>query len=214
MITDPAIESYATAHSTAESAHLAEVAEATRRITGQRSGMMVGSLEGGFLAALVALSGAESILEIGTFTGYSALSMAPELPPKGRIVTCEVSAEHAALARDHIAASTFADRIEVRLGPALETIAELDGPFDMVFIDADKDSYDDYFEAVLPKLSERGFIVIDNVLWNGRVLDDSDADDVDTLALKALNDKLAADPRVTVVMLPIRDGVTIARPRA
>jgi predicted O-methyltransferase YrrM len=212
MITDPDIEQYAQDHTTAEAAHLTEVAAETRRLS-RASGMMVGPLEGGFLAALVGISGAAQILEIGTFTGYSAITMAAALPSGGHIVTCEVSEEHAAISRRHIEASPYADRIELRLGAAIDTVAGLDGPFDMVFIDADKSSYDAYYEAVLPKLATGGFIAFDNVLWSGRVLDDSVAD-ADTVALRKLNDKLRDDPRVEVVMVPIRDGVTLVRPRS
>ncbi|MGE0796172.1 MAG: O-methyltransferase [Acidimicrobiia bacterium] len=213
MITDPDIERYAEDHTTPQADHLATAADETRSQLANRAGMMVGPLEGGFLAALVAISGARSILEIGTFTGYSAMTMAAALPEGGTVVTCEVSEEHAGIARRNIDASPYADRIEIRLGPAVTTIAELPGPFDLVFVDADKSSYDAYFEATLPKLSERGFILFDNVLWSGRVLRD-DPGDADTAALRALNDKLRDDPRVDVVLVPIRDGVSIVRPRA
>jgi caffeoyl-CoA O-methyltransferase len=213
VITDPDIERYAEQHSTPQADHLATAADATRQQLANRAGMMVGPLEGGFLAALVGISGASSILEVGTFTGYSAITMAAALPEGGHITTCEVSQEHADIAQAHIDASPFADKIEIRLGPAVNTIAELAGPFDMVFIDADKASYDAYYEATLPKLSERGFIVFDNVLWGGRVLS-SDVSDADTAALRVLNDKLRDDARVEVVMVPIRDGVSIVRPLA
>jgi caffeoyl-CoA O-methyltransferase len=213
MITEPAIEAYAEAHSSAPPAGLEEVAATTRELLQRRAGMMVGPLVGGFLAALVELSGARTILEIGTFTGYSALAMAAALGEGGRITTCELDDEHASLARRHFAAHDPDGRIELRVGPAIETIAGLPGPFDMVFIDADKTSYDAYFEAVLPKLGARGFVVIDNVLWGGQVLPEAPAADADTLALRALNAKLAGDPRVSTVMLPLRDGVTIVRPR-
>jgi caffeoyl-CoA O-methyltransferase len=212
VITDPDIERYAEAHTTPQADHLAFAAGETRRQLENRAGMMVGPLEGGFLAALVAISGASTILEIGTFTGYSAMTMAAALPEGGRVITCEVSQEHAAIAQAHIDASPYKDAIEVRLGPAVNTIAELPGPFDMVFIDADKASYDAYYEATLPKLAAGGFIVFDNVLWSGRVLAET-ADDADTAALRVLNDKLRDDPRVDVVLVPIRDGVSIVRPR-
>jgi caffeoyl-CoA O-methyltransferase len=150
------------------------------------------------------------VLEIGTFSGYSALSMAAALPDGGRIVTCEISERHAEFAQRHIDASPHADRIEIRLGPALGTIESLDGPFDLVFVDADKTSYSDYVEATLPKLAPGGLIVIDNTLWSGTVLDPSE-DDENARALAALNDRLAADDRVVTVLLPIRDGVTLVR---
>jgi caffeoyl-CoA O-methyltransferase len=173
--------------------------------------MMVGPLEGALLAQLVRLTGASSILEIGTFTGYSSLWMAGALPAGGRIITCDVSAEHVAIARDAIEASGCRDRIDVRLGPAIETIASLSGPFDLVFIDADKSGYDAYYEAVLPKLSPRGVILVDNVLWRGEVLRGA-SDDADTAALIAFNDKVRDDARVSAVMLPIRDGITMIVP--
>jgi caffeoyl-CoA O-methyltransferase len=159
---------------------------------------------------LVWLSGASRILEIGCFTGYSALSMAAALPPDGTITTCELDPERAAMARRHFAASPWADQIRLLEGPALESIAGLKGPFDLVFIDADKVNYSNYYEAVLPLLAERGVIVADNVLWSGRVLDDADQSD-DTRAIRAFNDMVANDPRVTAVMATVRDGVLLIR---
>jgi len=206
----PALEDYATAHSVAEPPHLAALAQRTRDELGGRSVMMVGPLEGALLAQLVAVTGATRVLEIGTFTGYSALWMAAALPEGGRIVTCDVSEEHLAIARDAFASSPFGDRVEVRAGPAIETIAALEGPFDLVFIDADKTSYDAYYEAVLPKLAPRGVILVDNVLWRGEVVGPP-SDDADTAALQAFNDKVAADARVVAVLLPIRDGITVIR---
>jgi caffeoyl-CoA O-methyltransferase len=172
--------------------------------------MMVGLLEGRYLEMLTFALGARTVLEIGTFGGYSALAMAPGLAPGGRIITCEISNVHAEFARRHIAASPHADKIEVVVGPAIETIATLDGPFDLVFIDADKATYPDYFEAVLPKLSPRGLIAADNTLWSGRVLDVGDTSE-DTVALRRFNDALATDRRVVVVQTTIRDGVTLIR---
>ena len=175
--------------------------------------MMVGLLEGRFLETLVWLSGARRILEIGSFTGYSALSMAAALPPGGTITTCEVDPERAAIARRHFDASPWADRIDLIEGPALDSLTLLMGPFDLVFIDADKVNYHRYYEAVLPLLADRGLIVADNVLWSGRVLDDSDESD-DTRAIRAFNDMVVNDPRVTCVMATVRDGVLLIRRRA
>jgi caffeoyl-CoA O-methyltransferase len=172
--------------------------------------MMVGPLEGRFLQMLVFASGARRVLEIGTFSGYSALSMAAALPDDGRIVTCDIDPMALAVARRHIDASPYADRIDVREGPALDTIAGLDGPFDLVFVDADKRSYVDYYEAVLPKLAERGLIVADNTLWSGLVVDESDRSE-DTEAIRRFNDHVRADPRVVCVQLTVRDGVTLIR---
>ncbi len=211
-IVDERVEDYAAQHTTPEPGYFAEIAERTRGET-TSPGMMVGTLEGRFLAALVAALRPTSVLEIGTFTGYSALSMAETLPPDGRIVTCEISDEHAAMAQRNIASSPFADRIEIELGPALETVGRLPGPFDLVFIDADKPAYLGYYEAVLPKLSEGGLIVVDNVLWSGRLIDESEQDDA-TVALREFNDCVVADDRVEVVMLTVRDGVSLIRRRA
>jgi caffeoyl-CoA O-methyltransferase len=138
--------------------------------------------------------------------------MAQALPEGGRIITCELDPERVAFAEHHIADAGMADRIEVRQGPALETIATLDGPFDLVFIDADKPGYLGYYEAVLPKLAERGLIVVDNVLWSGRVAEpESDDDTESTTALRVFNDHVVADERVVSVMLSVRDGVTLVR---
>jgi caffeoyl-CoA O-methyltransferase len=208
-IVDPALEAYAEEHTSAAPAYLDKLAD-DLRATLEYPGMMVGLLEGRYLEMLTFALGARTVLEIGTFGGYSALAMAPGLAPGGRIITCEISNVHAEFARRHIAASPHADKIEVVVGPAIETIATLDGPFDLVFIDADKATYPDYFEAVLPKLSPRGLIAADNTLWSGRVLDVADTSE-DTVALRRFNDALAADPRVVVVQTTIRDGVTLIR---
>jgi caffeoyl-CoA O-methyltransferase len=211
-IADPRVEAYAVEHSSAEPPQFAEIAEQTKART-TAPGMMVGTLEGRLLKAVVAMLQPSTVLEIGTFTGYSALSMAEALPPGGRIVTCDISEEHVAIAREHIGASPYADLIEIRVGPAIETVASLDGPFDLVFIDADKPSYVDYYEAVLPKLSARGVILADNVLWSGRVIDPTEDDD-NTRAIRAFNDHVVADTRVEVVVLTVRDGLSLIRQRA
>ena len=208
---DEDIEAYAAAHTSPEDPLLAEVA-ATTRASQESHGMMVGLLEGRFLETLVWLSGARRILEIGCFTGYSALSMAAALPPDGTITTCEVDPERAAMARRHFDASPWSDRIDLIEGPALDSLTLLTGPFDLVFIDADKVNYPRYYEAVLPLLADRGLIVADNVLWSGRVLDESDQSD-DTKAIRAFNDMVVNDPRVTCVMATVRDGVLLIRRR-
>lgn len=208
-IVPAAIEDYATAHTSPPSEVLEALADETRR-TLDAPQMMVGALEGRVLEMLVFASSARRILEIGTFSGYSSISMAAALPPGGQIVTCELSEKHAEVARRHIEAAGFSDRVEVKVGRAIDTVADLTGPFDFVFIDADKTSYIDYYEAVLPKLSERGLIAADNTLWSGRVADASDQED-DTIALRAFNDHVAADDRVVQVMLTVRDGITLIR---
>jgi caffeoyl-CoA O-methyltransferase len=210
-IADSRVEQYAVEHTTPEPSWFATLAEESRNAT-RAPTMMVGTLEGRLLTALVAMLRPRSVLEIGTFTGYSALSMAEALPADGRIVTCDISEEHLAIARRHISASPYAGMIEIRSGPALETIATLPGPFDLVFIDADKTSYSAYLEATLAKLAPDGVILVDNTLWSGRVLDPA-ITDPDTAAIKAFNDQVLADDRVEVVMLTVRDGVSLIRHR-
>ncbi|MGH9149560.1 MAG: O-methyltransferase [Acidimicrobiales bacterium] len=201
------VEAYAEAHTTPPPPHLVALAGETQAAM-DSPGMMVGPLEGRFLEFLVRMTGAGRILEIGTFTGYSSLSMAEGLAPGGSIVTCELNPAHAEMARRHIAESRHAGAIDVREGPALGTVAGLDGPFDLVFIDADKEGYVAYYEAVVPRLAPRGLIVADNVLWSGRVAH-PDVDDAATRAIRAFNDHVAADPRTIQVMLTLRDGVTL-----
>ena len=206
-----AVEAYAAAHTTATAPFLQALAAETRE-TLESPQMLTGEVEGRFLEFLVFLARPRLVLEIGTYSGYSALSMAQALPAEGRIVTCELDPERVAFAERHIAAAGLSDRIDVRQGPAGDTIAALDGPFDLVFIDADKEGYLDYYEAVLPKLSARGLIVVDNVLWSGRVAAPPSDDDTEaTRALRTFNDRVAADERVVSVMLSVRDGVTLVR---
>jgi len=203
------IEAYAEAHTTPPTDLLAALAEETRA-TMSSPQMLTGAVEGRFLELLVFGTGARRVLELGTFTGYSALSMAAALPAGGRIDTCDVEPKHVEVAQRYIDRSPYADRITIHVGPALETIARLDGDFDLVFIDADKPNYANYYEAVLPRLSARGLIAIDNTLWSGRVLDPQDEH---SQAIAALNDAIAADERVVAVQLTIRDGVTLIRRR-
>ena len=210
FLVDEAVEAYAEAHTTSPEAALAALAEETRA-TMSAPQMLTGVIEGRFLELLVFASGARRVLERGTFTGYSALSMAAALPPGGRIDTCDVEPRHVEVAQRYIDESPYADRITIHVGPALETIERLEGTFDLVFIDADKANYANYYEAVLPRLSERGLIAIDNTLWSGRVLDPQDED---TRAIAELNDAIAADERVVAVQLTIRDGVTLVRRRS
>jgi predicted O-methyltransferase YrrM len=203
------IERYAAEHTTPPTELLAELAAETKA-TLRSPAMLTGTIEGRLLELLVFASGARRVLELGTYSGYSALSMAAALPPDGRIDTCELDPEHAGVARRYIAQSPYADRINVHLGPALETIERLEGTFDFVFIDADKENYLRYYEAVLPRLSERGLIAVDNTLWSGQVLDEEDNRE-STRALRTFSDHVVADPRVTCVLLTVRDGVTLIR---
>jgi caffeoyl-CoA O-methyltransferase len=210
VIVDEALERYAVEHSTQDPELFRRLEQETRSTT-TSPGMMVGPLEGQFLGWLVWLSQARSVLEIGTFTGYSSVSMALSLPEGGRITSLDVNGETTAAARRYAEEAGVADRIDYRVGPAIETLRQLDGPFDLVFIDADKESYVDYYEGVLPKLAEHGFIVADNVLWSGRVLEDDGGES--TQAIKRFNDHVANDDRVVCVMLSVRDGMTLIRPR-
>jgi caffeoyl-CoA O-methyltransferase len=210
LIVNEDVERYAHEHSTPDPEFFRRLEEETRATTTLPQ-MMVGPLEGQFLGWLVWLSGARSVLEIGTFTGYSSISMALNLPDGGRIVSLDVNEETTAVARRYAEEAGVADRIDYRVGSAIKELQELDGPFDLVFIDADKESYVDYYENVLPKLSALGFIVADNVLWSGRVLEEGV--DESTAAVKRFNDHVAADERVECLMLTVRDGMTLIRRR-
>ena len=209
-LVDPRADEYAERHTTPGGELFERLAAETREKTTAPQ-MMVGRVEGGFLAALVRLTGANRILELGTFTGYSSISMASALADDGRIVTCDVDPEATAIARRYMDESGHGDKIEIKLGPALETIATLEGPFDIVFIDADKPNYEAYYEAVLPLLAENGLVIADNVLWSGRVVEpDGDAS---TEAIKAFNEHVRSDDRVVSVMLTVRDGMTLVQKR-
>jgi len=207
FIVDPRVEAYAEEHTTPDGELFDRLAAETREKTTAPQ-MMVGRLEGRFLGVLVSSLRAQRVLELGTFTGYSSISMALALPPGGRVVSCDVNEETTAIARRYAEEAGVADRIEYRLGPGLETIAQLDGTFDLVFIDADKPNYINYYEATLPLLADGGLIVVDNTLWSGRVVDDEEQDE-STQAIRALNDHVAKDPRVENVLLTVRDGINL-----
>lgn len=208
-IVAPALEDYCRRHTTAPDALLDELAGYTRAHC-RLPQMLTGPVEGAFLKLLVQLGGARRVLEIGTFTGYSALSMAAGLPDDGELVTCEIVAEHARIAQSFFDRSPHGRKISIRLAPALETLAGLTGPFDFVFLDADKESYVNYYEAVLPKLRAGGLLLADNVLWSGKVLDPREKTD---RAIVAFNRHVAADPHVEQVMLSVRDGMMLIRKR-
>jgi caffeoyl-CoA O-methyltransferase len=202
------IERYVEDHSTAVPDFMRALHQETMQMPG--AGMLSGSVEGRLLETLAWVTRARLAVDIGTFTGNSAIAMAGGLVDGGRVVTCDVNAETLAVARRFIAASPYEDRIEVREGPALDTLATLDGPIDLVFIDADKTNYRNYYEAVLPKLADRGLIAVDNTMWGGQVLDESDTS-ADTAAIRAFNDHVVRDERVVCVQLTVRDGVTLIR---
>ncbi|MFV2062688.1 MAG: O-methyltransferase [Chloroflexota bacterium] len=211
-VADHEMERYATAHSTAPSDALAAVARSTRAWS-TASRMMVDEVEVKLLALLVAISGARRVLEVGTFSGYSAISMAEALPREGQLTTLEFDPAHVAKAREHIEASGVSDKITIIQGPALDSLGTLEGPFDLAFIDADKAGYPDYFSAIVPLLSSGGLIVADNVLREGRVLD-ATSGDPDIVGMRLFNDMVVADQRVEAVMLTVRDGITLIRRRA
>jgi O-methyltransferase len=177
------------------------------------SQMQIGSDQGALMALLVRLTGARRILEIGTFTGYSSTAMALALPPDGRITCLDVSEEWTDLAREAWADAGVADKVDLRLAPAAETLQALeDNSFDMAFIDADKPGYDTYYEECLRVVRPGGLVMIDNVLWSGEVAQPDDGSE-NARIMRALNEKVAADERVDHVLLPIGDGLTLARVR-
>ncbi len=181
------------------------------------SGMQIAPDQGQLMALLIQLLGARRTLEVGVFTGYSSLSVALALPADGRIIACDVSAEFTAIARRYWAQAGVAHKIDLRLAPAMQTLDGLlaqgqAGTFDFAFIDADKENYDGYYERALQLIRPGGLIAIDNVLWHSKVIDEG-AQDADTLAIRALNEKLHHDDRVTLSLLSISDGLTLALKR-
>ncbi len=202
------IEQYCEKHTTGQPSSLLQALEKETYEKTAIPQMQVGYLEGAFLKMLVRLIAAKQVLEIGTFTGYSALMMAEGLSEYGRLVTCDIDPTSTEIARQFWGLSPHGKKIELRLGPAIKTLETLQGPFDLVFLDADKENYIAYWEACLPKVRSGGLIVADNVLWTGRVLDPKDKSDH---AIVAFNQHVKKDFRVEAVMIPLRDGVTVAR---
>jgi caffeoyl-CoA O-methyltransferase len=207
FIVEPSVEEYAERHTSPDGELFERLAAETHEKTTVPH-MMVGRIEGRFLGVLVRSLRARRVLEVGTFTGYSSISMALALPAGGRVITCDVNEETTAIARRYAEEAGVADRIDFRLGPGLETVAQLDGPFDLVFIDADKENYVNYYEATLPLLAAGGLMVVDNTLWSGRVADPED-DEGATQAIRELNDRVSDDPRVDNVLLTVRDGMNL-----
>jgi caffeoyl-CoA O-methyltransferase len=208
LVPEP-IELYAAAHSDPVPPLLDELREETFAKMSFPQ-MQVGRIEGSLLKMLVRLIGASRALEVGTFTGYSALSIAEGLPDTGTVVTCDVDPNAVAIARRYFARSPHGKKIDVRLGPAADTIAKLAPPLDFVFIDADKSNYARYYDMAMPLLRPGGLIVADNALWSGTVVDPKTDD---ARAIAAFNDKIAADDRVEKVLLTVRDGMLLARKR-
>jgi caffeoyl-CoA O-methyltransferase len=208
---DPAVHAYLVAHSAPLTAVQTALVERTRELGGIAR-MQVAPEQGAFMTILTRTLGVTNAVEVGTFTGYSALCIASGLAPGGQLLCCDVSEEWTALGRDAWEAAGVADRIDLRIAPAIETLRALPDSraIDLAFIDADKPSYRAYWDELVPRMRPGGVILVDNVLWSGRVAD-PDATDDDTQAIRAFNDAVAADTRVDVVMLPISDGLTFAR---
>jgi caffeoyl-CoA O-methyltransferase len=209
----PELHAYLVAHGTPPDAVQRELIEETAKL-GPIAVMQVAPEQGAFLTLIARLIAAREAVEVGTFTGYSSLAIARGLAPGGRLLCCDVSAEWTAIARRAWQRAGVADRIELRIAPALETLRALpETPrFDLAFIDADKTNYASYFEEILKRTRPGGLILVDNVLWSGAVIDAS-VQDENTRAIRAFNDSVAADPRVDCVMTPISDGLTLLRKR-
>lgn len=208
------IHAYMVAKGARQDDLLAGLQEETEREEGEMAVMQIAPDQGAFMSLLTGAIGARRAIEVGTFTGYSAICVARALPEDGELVCCELDPGRAEVARRWIEAAGLADRVDVRVGPAAETLRDLPAgeEFDIAFVDADKPGYDDYYELCLARLRPGGLVLLDNVLLSGRVLDPP-PDDESAIAMAALNDKLAADERVDLAMVGIADGITIARKR-
>lgn len=208
------IREYIVAHGTSPDAVLRDLIAETNALGGVAR-MQISPEQGAFMTMLTSLIGARQAIEIGTFTGYSSLCVARGLPPDGRLLCCDQSDEWTSIARRYWERGGVADKIELRIAPALDTLDALpaEPTFDLAFIDADKTNYMNYLDRLVPRIRTGGLILVDNVLWSGRVVDD-DAQDADTVAIKQFNDHVAADARLDVVMLPVGDGLSLIRPRA
>ena len=204
------ISRYIAEHAVREAPILAELRRATAPV--KWSGMQIGADQGNLMALLVRLMGAKRCLEIGTYTGYSALAVALALPADGKIVCCDISEEFTSVGKPFWKKAGVEHKIDLRIAPALETLKKLKGPFDFAFIDADKENYWSYYERCLELLRPGGLIAVDNVLWSGEVANPK-AKDAMTLALKEFNDRVHKDERVDIAMVSMGDGVTLARKR-
>lgn len=211
---DPAVAAYVADHSAPPDDVLRDLRDETREATGNRAGMQVSADQGALLTLLAGLTDGRFAVEVGTFTGYSSICITRGLHPDGRLLCCDVSEEFTAIARRAWERAGLSDRIELRLAPALDTLRALpaDEHVDLAFIDADKEGYAAYWDELVPRVKPGGLLLVDNVLWSGRVADPS-ADDETTAAIRAFNDKVRADDRVVSHILPVADGLTIARKR-
>ncbi|HEX9064651.1 MAG TPA: O-methyltransferase [Streptosporangiaceae bacterium] len=207
-----ALEDYIQSHSTPPDPVLSDLAEETRRRFGDEAGMQIGPDQGMFMQLLGRLTGAASAVEIGTFTGYSSICIARGLAPGGRMLCCDVSDEYTAVAREYWKRAGLDGMIELRIGPAAGTLRALPAgtSFDLAFIDADKTGYPDYWELIVPMIRPGGIILADNTLQSGQVADPS-AEGASVAAIREFNDRVLADERTEVVLLPVGDGLTLAR---
>lgn len=208
----PELYAYTIAHRSGAGDAVLEALRAETEALGDISRMLISHEQGSFLSLLVAALGVRDAIEVGTFTGYSSTCIARGLPDDGRLICCDRSDEWTGIARRYWKRAGVESKIELRLGAALETLEQLDAnlTFDFAFVDADKVNYDAYYEMLLPRLRRNGVIIFDNMLWHGRVVDESD-NEVDTLAIRALNARLARDKRIESVLLPVADGLHICR---
>lgn len=213
VVVTPEIHEYLVAHGDPPDAVQRSLIEATSAL-GPVAAMQIAPEQGAFMTLLTRLVDARFAVEVGTFTGYSALCIARGLAPGGRLLCLDVSEEWTSIGRRHWADAGLDDRIELRLGPAADALRGLpaDPPIDLAFVDADKGGYRTYYDEIVDRLRPGGVVLLDNVLWGGAVVDPADTES-DTEAIRAVNAHVAADPRVDVVMLPIADGLTIARKR-
>jgi caffeoyl-CoA O-methyltransferase len=213
VLVTPELLDYAIAHGTPPDDVQQSLIEVTTGL-GMVSAMQISPDQGAFMTILTKIVGVRFAVEVGTFTGYSSLCIARGLAEGGRLLCCDVSEEWTAIARDHWDRAGVADRIDLRIAPAIETLRALpaDPPIDLAFIDADKPAYVDYYEEIVPRVRSGGVVLLDNTLWSGRVTDPA-SDDPNTVAVREINDHVAADDRVEAVVLTYSDGFTIARKR-
>jgi len=213
VVVTPELHAYAVAHGTPPDDVQRSLIEVTAGLGGV-SGMQISPDQGAFMTLLTKIVGVRFAVEVGTFTGYSSICIARGLATGGRLLCCDVSEEWTAIARDHWDRAGVAERIDLRIAPAIETLRALpaDPPIDLAFIDADKPGYVEYYEEIVARLRPGGVVLLDNVLWSGVVADPTNTDE-NTVAIRAVNDRVAADDRVEAVVLPIADGLTIARKR-
>jgi len=206
----PEIDNYSTEHTQAESKLLSELNRETH-VKMLIPRMLSGHMQGRILSAISHMIKPKNVLEIGTYTGYSALCFAEGLAPNGKIITIDINEELTPMAEKYFKASEYANQIEFKIGNALDIIPTLTDSFDLVFIDADKENYANYFDLIIDKMPSGGFILADNVLWSGNILKPESEMDKSTLALHHFNQKVHNDPRVENVLFPIRDGIMVLR---